>query len=88
MCTYAITIRLSICLVVPCNHFFAKIYHIDLDDGYTEVNCDSISELIGIAVSTGFSEEITSHALADMRRRGKNINPFVISTAHMGLQSS
>ena len=52
------------------------------------MNGDSISELMGIAVSMGFSEEITSHALADMRRRGKNFNRFVINTAHMGLQES
>ena len=37
-----------------------------LDDDSTAVNGDSISELMGIAVSLGFSEEITSHALADM----------------------
>ena len=48
------------------------------------MNGDSISELMGIAVSMGFSEEITSHALADMRRRGKNFNPFVISTSSCG----
>ena len=56
----------------------------DLDDDSTEVNGDSISELMGIAVSMGFSEEITSHALADMRRRGKNFNLFVISTSSYG----
>ena len=38
----------------------------NLDDDSTAVNGDSISELMGIAVSMGFSEEITSHALADM----------------------
>ena len=56
----------------------------DLDNDSTEVNGDSISELMGIAVSMGFSEEITSHALADMRRRGKNFNQVVISTSSYG----
>ena len=38
----------------------------NLDDDSTAANGDSISELMGIAVSMGFSEEITSHALTDM----------------------